>query len=183
MSKYPIAAVLVLAFAGIALAEPVTSGPQAGQKVPGPFAPLHANGPDAGRKVCLYCKNGANPVAMIFARSLNPELVSFIKKIDAATAAHADCRMGSFVTFLSDNPELPGILKRVAADEHVQTTILCTYAPAGPPSYHLAADADVTVILYTHHTVKANHAFRTGELNEQAVNAILADVAKILPTE
>jgi hypothetical protein len=183
MSKYPIAAALALAFAGAASAEPVTSGPQAGQKVPGPFAPLHATGPNAGAKGCLYCKNGANPVAMVFARELSPAVMALIQKIDAATAAHADCRMGSFVTFLSDNPELPGALKQVAAQEHIQTTILCTYAPAGPPSYKLAADAEVTVILYTHHTVKANYAFRKGELNEQAVNAVLADVAKILPTE
>ncbi len=47
------------------------SGPQAGQKVPGPFKPLHATGPDAGQQVCLVCKNGANPVAMIFARNVS----------------------------------------------------------------------------------------------------------------
>ena len=29
------------------------SGPQPGQKVPGPFNPLHANGPNKGEKLCL----------------------------------------------------------------------------------------------------------------------------------
>ena len=52
-------------------AEPLASGPQAGQKIPGPFKPLHATGPDAGQQVCLVCKNGANPVAMVFARNVS----------------------------------------------------------------------------------------------------------------
>jgi hypothetical protein len=183
MRKFAVAAAVALAFAGVVSAQSVTSGPQAGQKVPGPFALLHVTGPDAGDKVCLYCKNGANPVAMIFAREVSPALVSLLKKIDAATAAHQDCRMGSFVTFLSDSPDLPATLRQVAEREHIQTTILCTYAPAGPASYKIAPDADVTVILYTHRTVKANYAFRAGELSEPAVDAIVADVAKILPTE
>ncbi len=34
-------------------AEEVKSGPQVGQNVPGAFNPLHANGPDAGKKLCL----------------------------------------------------------------------------------------------------------------------------------
>ena len=183
MRKFAVAAAVALAFAGVVSAQSITSGPPAGQKVPGPFAPLNVTGPDAGDKVCQYCKNGVNPVAMIFARQVTPALVSLLKKIDAATAAHQDCRMGSFVTFLSDSPDLPATLKQVAEREHIQTTILCTFAPAGPASYKIAPDADVTVILYTHRTVKANYAFRTGELSEPAVDAIVADVAKILPTE
>jgi len=41
--------------AGSALAEgTVKSGPQEGKSAtPMPFNPLHANGPDAGKKVCL----------------------------------------------------------------------------------------------------------------------------------
>ena len=183
MRKCAIAVTLALAFAGVVFAQSVTSGPQAGEKVPGPFAPLNVTGPNAGDKVCQYCKNGVNPVTMIFAREVSPALVSLLKKIDAATAAHQDCRMGSFVTFLSDSPAMPATLKQLAEREHIQTTILCTYAPAGPASYKVAPDADVTVILYTHRTVKANYAFRKGELSEPAVDAIVADVAKILPTE
>jgi hypothetical protein len=174
---------LALAFAGAVSADPVASGPQAGQRVPGPFRPLHATGPDAGQRVCLYCKNGANPVAAVFARQLSPALVALVKKIDATTAAHADCRMGSFVVFLNDSREVPGILRQVAAAEHIGNTILCTDAPDGPPSYKIAADADVTVILYTRHTVKANYAFRKGELDDKAIAAVVADIAKILPAE
>lgn len=34
-------------------AEELKSGPPAGKNIPGPFNPLHANGPDEGKKVCL----------------------------------------------------------------------------------------------------------------------------------
>jgi hypothetical protein len=167
----------------VALAEPPKSGPQVGQKVPGPFRPLHATGPDAGEKLCLYCKNGPNPVAMIFAREVTPAVVSLVKKIDAATTAHQDVKMGSFIVFLNDTEELSAELKRLAAKEKISETILSVDSPTGPPSYKIAKDAEVTVVLYTHHTVRANHTFRKGELHERSVAAIVADVAKILPGE
>ena len=63
------------------------SGPQVGEKVPGPFEPLNVTGPDAGKKACLYCRNGTHPVVMIFARATSPQLVSLLKRVDAATAA------------------------------------------------------------------------------------------------
>ena len=184
MKKILLTAALPVLCAALAVAaEPLRSGPQAGQKIPGPFEPLHATGPDAGQHVCLVCKNGANPVAMIFARNVSAPLTALIKKIDAATGAHQDVEMGSFVVFLNDNPSLPAALKDVADREGVKQTVLATFAPAGPPSYHVAADADVTVVLYTHHKVVANYAFREGELNDKAIDAVMADLPKILAQE
>ena len=78
-----------LALTGAAKAEPITSGPQAGQKVPGPFKPLNVTGPDAGKHECLYCKFGARPAVMVFARQGSPALAALVKKIDAATAGLA----------------------------------------------------------------------------------------------
>ena len=71
MKKILLFAVMSVLVAAAVAAEPLQSGPQAGQKVPGPFKPLHATGPDAGQQLCLVCKNGANPVAMIFARNVS----------------------------------------------------------------------------------------------------------------
>src|SRR5579883_3515620 len=79
--------------------EKVVSGPQIDQKVPGPFDPLNVTGASAGQKHCLYCENGENPVAMIFARETSPELATLIKKIDAATLLNKSHEMGSFVVF------------------------------------------------------------------------------------
>lgn len=49
-----VGASLVVMLAGSVYADDaLKSGPQAGQNIPGAFNPLHANGPDAGKKVCL----------------------------------------------------------------------------------------------------------------------------------
>ena len=73
-----VASSLALALAiGVAFAEEkaaVKSGPQVGEKLAGPFHPLNVNGESAGEKSCLYCSNGAAPVAMIFARETSPEI-------------------------------------------------------------------------------------------------------------
>ena len=162
---------------------PVKSGPQVGEKVPGPFRPLNVTGPNAGEKVCQYCNNGANPVVMVIVRETTPAVMGLIKKVDAITAAHRDAHVGSFAVVLSEAPDMSTALKAFADREKVTTTILCTMAPAGPPSYHFAPDAAVTVVFYDHHTVRANHTFRAGELTPAATDALLADIAKILPRE
>ena len=166
---------------GASAAENLKSGPQVGTAVPGPFHPLHITGENAGQKVCLYCKNGTNPVAMIFAREVSPALTTLIKKIDAATADHQGDHMGSFVVFLKYNEEMARQLMQLANKEGIKHTVLTLDAPAGPQGYRVSKNADVTVVLYTNHTVKANYAFRKGELTEKNVTQIVADLSKILP--
>src|SRR5436190_10392082 len=69
----------------------VKSGPQVGEVArPKPFFPLNLNGPTPDKKECLVCRNGNNPVAMIFAREPNETLVTLIKKLDAETVKNAD---------------------------------------------------------------------------------------------
>jgi hypothetical protein len=62
--------------------EQVKSGPQVGENArPKPFFPLNLNGPTPDKKECLVCRNGNNPVAMVFARDTSPELVALISKL------------------------------------------------------------------------------------------------------
>jgi hypothetical protein len=159
----------------------IVSGPQVGKAVPGPFEPLNVTGASAGQKACLFCKNGDNPVAMVFARSVSPELTHLIKKIDTCTGKHKDCSMGSFVVFLSDSDSLSEELKGLAKKEKIDRCVLSIDGPAGPAAYKVARDADVTVVLYTDHVVKANYAFKKGEMKDGDVDRIVADVATILP--
>jgi hypothetical protein len=45
---------LMLLVGGVIAADDVKSGPQVGENAtPKPFNPLHVNGPDSGKKVCL----------------------------------------------------------------------------------------------------------------------------------
>jgi hypothetical protein len=164
-------------------ADKLVSGPQVDQKVPGPFHPLNVTGEKAGEKFCLYCCNGENPVAMIFAREPSPALATLIKKIDAVTENNKNHEMGSFVVFLSDKEGLDKELKGMAHDASLKKIVLAIDNPAGPEKYKVAKDADVTVVLYNERVVKANYAFKKGQLKEKDIEKIVADVTKIVPAK
>ena len=162
-------------------AETLKSGPQVDSDVPGPFHPLNVTGSAAGKKNCLYCQNGANPVAVVFAREVTPEVTKLIKKLDQCTAKNGECKMGSYVVFLCDKEGLSNELKQIADKEKIEHTVLSIDNPAGPQEYQICKDAEVTVLLYTKFKVKANYAFKKGELKQQDIDAIVKDVPKILP--
>lgn len=124
--------------------EPLRSGPQAGDDIPGPFQPLNVTGEQAGKKHCLFCENGAGPVAIVFARTVTPAVTKLIKKIDAETAKNKKAGMGSFVVFLNGDEKLAKELAALAARENMKTTILTIDTPAGPARYKIAKDAEVT---------------------------------------
>lgn len=120
---------------------------------------------------------------MIFARNIDSSLTSLVKKIDAATKANSAAKMGSFVVFLAsddDAKKLETSLPEYAKKENIKSVVLAIDNVAGPQAYSIAKDAEVTVVLYNKRTVKANYAFRKGELNEKAVAAIVKDIPKIL---
>ncbi len=184
MVRYASYAVMVLVSALLAASAqtgtPVKSGPQTGQDVPGPFHPFNVTGASAGKKACLYCSNGGNPVAVVFAREATPAVAKLLKQLDDATAKNAKAEMGSYAVFCSDKDGLDKTLTKLAADQKLSKLVLSIDNPAGPKSYNIAKDADVTVLLYTSFEVKANHAFRAGQLNDAAIAKVVADVAKIV---
>jgi hypothetical protein len=184
MSRILFASVAAAALAAPAFAGDVKSGPQTGDKVPGPFAPLNVNGEKAGQKNCLYCSNGDNPVAVVFARNAEcPTTQKLIKAIDAATAKNSDCEMGSFVVFCADDDKLEAKLKEMADKEGLKKIVLSIDTPTGPAKYKISKDADVTVLLYKNREVKANYAFKKGEMKDGDVDAVVADVTKIIPAK
>jgi hypothetical protein len=114
---------------------------------------------------------------VIFAREISDGLTSLVKKIDEANASNQG--MGSFVVFLGDEEGMEQKLKDLADKEQIKTTILTLDNPAGPRGYNVARDADVTVVYYVQKKVKANHAFKKGELKD--VDTVVKDLDKILP--
>src|SRR6202035_4160084 len=131
------------------------AGPQVGQEVPGPFHAMNVTGEQAGKKNGLYCSNGGNPVAAAFARSVTPQVATLLKKLDEATEKNSQANMGSFAVFCSDKEGLEGTLKDLAAKQGLKKLVLSIDTPAGPKSYEIAKDADVTVLLYNEFTVRA----------------------------
>jgi hypothetical protein len=118
---------------------------------------------------------------MIFAREISDPLTSLVKKIDAATVKNSDCKMGSFIVFCSDDEGLEAKLKDLGKNEKLEHVVLTIDNPQGPPRYKVAKEADVTVVLYEKQEVKANYAFKKGELNEKHVEQIIEDLSKIKP--
>ena len=177
----------VVALAGVAAAASLTSGPQVDSKVPGAFEPYNVTGEAAGTKNCLVCQNGENPVVMIFAHEVTPELTKLLKRVDQVTGKHKDAEMGSFVVFLSSDKGLESQLKDMARDQELKNIVLSIWnesdQPSGPKKYHVNPEADVTVVLYTDLYVKANHAYHKGELTEKDIDAITGEVSKILPQQ
>jgi hypothetical protein len=172
--------VVALLSSGIALAGSVVSGPQVGEKVPGPFKPLNVTGPEAGQASCQYCKNGTRPVAVVFVKAITPEVAQLLKKIDTATAMNKERGLGSYVVLCTDTTGVDRQLAAFAQQMQIQNTILTLYKAGGPEKYRLSPEANVTVLLYNHLTVKTNHAFKNGELTGAAMDAILADLGKML---
>jgi hypothetical protein len=164
----------------VAAQAPLKSGLQTGEKIETIFEPLNVNGEHAGEPHCLVCENGLNPVAMIFARDVNEPLVSLIAQLDAQVAKNKKFDMGCFVVFLGDQETLQPKLAEVAKKQQLKHVILAIDPAAGPEGFNVAKEADVTVVLYERHTVAANHAFAKDKLTAKSVDAILADVPKIL---
>lgn len=178
------AVAVVAAFGSFALAGEIKSGPQAGEKLPGPFHPLNVNGESAGEKACLFCKHGQSPVAMVFARTPECEgTQKLIKALEKVTGDNAKAEMGSFVVFLSDSDKTEKSLKKFSEDAKLKNVTLAVDNPAGPDKYGVSKDADLTVVLYTDRVVKVNKTFEKGKITDKDIEAIVSDVSKILPAK
>ncbi len=183
MKKF-FAALTVAAVAGFAVAAELKSGPQTGEKVPGPYHVQVCSGKQAGEKTCLYCQNGDNPVAMVFARTADcPQTAKLLQKLDEATVANSKAEMGSFCVFLTDDDKAPAKLKELSEKTKLSKLVLAVDAASGPAKYKIEKDADITVVLYVEHNVKANYSFKKGEIKDADIDAIVKAVSVILPTK
>jgi len=164
----------------------VKSGPQAGDKLPSPFQSVvvHSGEPGLGGKrndfVEMY---GANPVVLIFAREMSFPLTSLVRRLDVEAAGRKSVKLRILMVILSDKDAVEKNLKEFGEKEAIKRVHLAIMEPDGPKHYKLSKEADVTVVMYQKQKVEANHAFKKGELNEQAVEQILADIPKIIPKQ
>lgn len=169
-----------MSYCGELQAELLQSGPQVGERVPGPFSPLNVTGANAGEKCCQYYKCGPRPVVAVFARTVTPAVIQLLKTIDSAAAANREQGLGSYAVFCSDDEQLGQQLQDIAQKEKLQSVVLAVYKENGPEKYRLSPAADVTVLVYRHFTVQANRAFKNSDLMEAAITAVRADITKML---
>ncbi|HLJ95609.1 MAG TPA: hypothetical protein VKU02_20700 [Gemmataceae bacterium] len=159
-------------------ADPCRSGLEPGQR-PGPYAAVISTGPERGKSHCYICETGDRPAVVVFARSLSDSLAKLCQQLDQAVAAHQKVELRAWMTLLSDDQM--GLDPRVVqwASKHALRNVpLGIFEDVGgPPSYRLARDADVTVLLFVKQKVVANFAFRECELNA----AKIAEIVNALP--
>jgi hypothetical protein len=181
------ASFLVLSFvsvAGLAVADPCKSGPAPNQR-PGPYSSLVCVGPQRGQQHCYICEAGDRPIVIVFARSLSAPLGTLVKQIDNAVKENKATEMRGWVTFLAEDQTRmdPKIVQW--ARDHAISTVPCAVFEdtVGPPTYLLAREAEVTVLLSVKQKVVANFAYRAGELNQTAIRDIVTAIPKIIPAK
>ncbi len=118
----------------------------------------------------------------VFTRSLDDNVVSLAKELQAKLFENSNKQLRAFVVVLSDKPKKQeDKLSELAQKNRLRTLPLTVFKDAkGPPDYKIAADAEVTVLLWTGLQVKANHAFAKAELNAAAIKKVIASLGTIL---
>ncbi|MCI0358879.1 MAG: hypothetical protein L0211_10405 [Planctomycetaceae bacterium] len=118
----------------------------------------------------------------IFARDITDDLASLVKQVDEQVGKNKSKDMKAFFVLLTEDADAAAPkLEKLAKDQGITNVPLTVFdGESGPPSYKIAKDADVTVLLWKEQSVKANHAFKKGELNKKGIEAIIADGPKIL---
>jgi hypothetical protein len=121
-------------------------------------------------------------VVNVFARQLTDDLASLVKQLDALVEKNAEKQLSGFIVLLSADPAADESRVQQFAEKHgIKSLPLTIFTGTdGPPSYKLAKDADVTVLMWKEQSVKANRAFAQGALNAAAVTNVVEDTAKIL---
>jgi hypothetical protein len=161
-------------------AEPCVSGVPVGKR-PSPYSFLIATGPQRGQQTCYICEQheGGKPAAVVFAKSLTPPLAKLMAKLEAARPAKDDKGYKVWLTFTTATADLDGLAKWAQGNGLKGVPVGAYEDVDGPPAYKLAADADVTVMLFVKEKVVTNFAFRKGELNDKAIENVVSGVPKL----
>jgi hypothetical protein len=121
-------------------------------------------------------------VVAVFAREVTDDLTSLVKQIDEIVGKNEDKKMASFLVVLAEDADaVAPKLEAIADKQKITNTPLTIFdGVAGPASYKIAKDADVTVLMWKGLDVKVNVALGKGELNAASIKKIVANTADIL---
>ncbi len=175
---FAVAALLGAVVSGTSAQAPVRSGLTPGLR-PGPYSALVSVGPQRGQLHCFVCETEDRPAVLVFARQMSDPLGKLVNRIDRAVTDHKAADLRAWVTILADDHTAidPQVVRWARQHAVGNVPVAVFEDPVGPPSYRLAREADVTVLLSVRQRVVANFAFRAGELND----ARIAEVMKSLP--
>lgn len=141
------------------------------------------DGVEVGQELCYRCRFGSRPMAMVFVRSPDGEVVNLVKQLDRLVAKHHGEHFRTLVTFLGDDSaDLKSAaveLASAAGAKHAAIAVAKDFS-TGPINYRVPADADVTIVLARDSQVME---FMTASASEMNVDAIAAKVAELVQEE
>jgi hypothetical protein len=156
---------------------PCVSGPKVGLR-PGPYSAVVSVGPKRGQSHCYICETANRPAVILFARTLNKPLGKLLQGVDKALIDHKKAELRGWVTLLhEDQSEIDPKVVKWAKSLGLRNLPLAVFEDKdGPPTYKLARDADVTILLSVKQKVVHNYAFRTGDLTDAKIAEVLKGV-------
>jgi hypothetical protein len=115
-------------------------------------------------------------------RQINAPIIRLLKKLDEATTTHKMERLGSYAVLLCDPLDREKELSALAEKEKIPRIHLAMAVPHQRFQAKFGVEAETTVILATEkRQVKASYAYRKGEMKDEDIDRILAELARILP--
>jgi hypothetical protein len=152
------------------------------------FAESVVKGPYAGQKRSLICELAGRPAVLIYARAMDPTLVTLLTKLDAVAQRAQDQNMRSCCVLLTSADKEEAALRDFARRADLGATILATLAPAEDERYfgswphcRLSPEATVTVLVLRRLEVQTSYAFGKGELDDAHVEEIVKAASALLP--
>jgi len=156
----------------LAAKDPCVSGPAPGGKA-GPYSFLVASGPQRGQPTCYVCETAEKAGVIVFARSATPQLGKLMQKRDKAVEDRPKGELTAWMTVLGEKTLSIDALGKWAKEQGLKVVPTGVFDdPVGPPSYKLASDADITVILFLNRKVTATFAYHAGNVDDAAVKAV-----------
>jgi len=160
------------------------SGPAAGKYVPGAFHPLVVHCPSwpyqVGKKHSFVDQYDDGYYVLMFARHMSDATTDLLKKIDALLAHKKARDVQCCVVLLSDDKDKADTLTTFAKKHALKHVDLAVDSSVGPKAFHIAKEAGLTVSLIADRKVAATHAYRHGQLNENAVKRLIHEIDNTL---
>ena len=162
-------------------ADPIVSGPKVGAR-PGPYVFWVSTGANRGQETCFICDTAERPAVIVFARNPSESLAKLARKLDKARAMHKDVELRSWITFLGkDHQTFDRVLLDWSKQHGLKSLTVGSFKEDdGPPTYQVAPEADVTVVLFVKKKVQATFGFRAEELTEDAGKRVLDAVLRLV---
>ena len=152
-------------------ADPVFSGPQAGEKT-SPFKVVEVTGTNSGKERDPVAENSGRPTVLVFVHGIERSLVPLLRVVDEYGAMRRETLTTEIVFLSADRIEGEQRVKAAAGSLKLQSRIgLSVDGAEGPGNYGLNKECLMTIIMANDNKVTANFAL---------VQPGIADAPKVL---